>query len=251
MAALSADAVLTHSVHEAALLRRAVPGAAVHVVPWAVAGRPVFADDGASGDGATDDVGRNGVAFIANYGHEPNVDAARFLAEAIMPLVWQRDPSIACVLAGSRMPPSIHRLELPGPSMALLTLGHVPDLETVFDRVRLTVAPLRYGAGVKGKVLASFAAGVPCVMSPIAAEGIDLPAALAACVGASAAGMADLILHLHADAAARRDAGRAGLALIETGFSASRVTAALRAAIEGRHRRASLAVEPPKQVAAG
>jgi glycosyltransferase involved in cell wall biosynthesis len=256
MAALSADAVLTHSAHEAALLRRAVPGAAVHVVPWAIPSPRRGAVDGAGDDGpwdhgAWDDSERNGVAFIANYGHEPNVDAARFLAETIMPLVWRQDPTIACVLAGSRMPPSIRRLARPGPSAALLTLGHVPDLEAVFDRVRLTVAPLRYGAGIKGKVLASFAAGLPCVMSPIAAEGIALPAALSACVGASAAELADLILRLHADAALRREAAHAGRALIETDFAAPRVTAALKAAIEGRHRAAPIAVSPPQQAAAG
>jgi glycosyltransferase involved in cell wall biosynthesis len=246
MAALSADAVLTHSAHEADLLRRAVPGAAVHVVPWAVETRP-----GTPNDGPWDDERRNGVAFIANYGHEPNEDAARFLAEAIMPLVWRRDPAIACVLAGSRMPASIRRLARPGPQTALLTLGHVPDLAAVFDRVRLTVAPLRYGAGVKGKVLASLAAGLPCVMTPIAAEGIALPAALSACVGASAAELAEAILRLHADRTARRAAARAGLSLIATDFAAPRVTAALKAAIEGRHRPPSPALAPSDRAVAG
>ena len=42
----------------------------------------------------------------------------------------------------------------------------------------MTIAPLRYGAGLKGKVLESFAAGIPCVMTTIAAEGLDLPSAL-------------------------------------------------------------------------
>ncbi len=231
MAALSADAVLTHSEYEASLLRRCVPGAAVHVVPWAIEVRRVTVDER-----ARDDERRNGVAFIANYGHEPNLDAARFLAEAIMPLVWRRDPTIACVLAGSRMPAAIRRLARPGPSTALLTLGHVPDLVSVFDSVRLTVAPLRYGAGVKGKVLASFAAGLPCVMTPTAAEGIDLPDVLSACVGASAEELAHLILRLHHDAAMRREAGLAGLAIIESHFGESRVTATLKAAIGGRHR---------------
>jgi hypothetical protein len=88
-------------------------------------------------------------------------------------------------------------------------------------------------------------------MSPIAAEGIALPAALSACVGASAAELADLILRLHADAALRREAAHAGRALIETDFAAPRVTAALKAAIEGRHRAAPIAVSPPQQAAAG
>jgi hypothetical protein len=245
MAALSADAVLTHSEDEARLLRQAVPGAAVHVVPWAIETRRDIADQRRRGDER-----RNGVAFIANYGHEPNLDAARFLAEAIMPLVWRRDPAIACLLAGSRMPTTIRRLARPGRSTSLLILGHVPDLTSVFDSVRLTVAPLRYGAGVKGKVLASFAVGLPCVMTPIAAEGMDLPDILSACVGNSAPELADLILHLHHDVAARQTAGLAGLAMVESRFAESRVAATLKAAIDGRERpRPTLML--PRQAAIG
>ena len=73
------------------------------------------------------------------------------------------------------------------------------DLTTVFDRVRLTVAPLGFGAGIKGKVLESFAAGTPCVMSPVAAEGLSLPADLERLVGKTNQQLADLICELHAD----------------------------------------------------
>ena len=52
-------------------------------------------------------------------------------------------------------------------------IGAVGDLADIFDRVRVTVAPLAYGAGIKGKVLDSLAAGIPCVCTPIAAEGLD------------------------------------------------------------------------------
>ena len=53
-------------------------------------------------------------------------------------------------------------------------LGHVPDVRPWFESLRLTIAPLRYGAGTKGKVATSLAAGVPCVATPIAAEGMAL-----------------------------------------------------------------------------
>lgn len=51
-------------------------------------------------------------------------------------------------------------------------LGHLPDLDPWFDGLRLTVAPLRFGAGAKGKVVSSLAAGVPCVATSIAVEGM-------------------------------------------------------------------------------
>jgi glycosyltransferase involved in cell wall biosynthesis len=228
-AACAADAVLTHSSTEAALLRRALPEAAVHVVPWAVTPRPpplVYAGD----DGRE----RHGVGFIGHYGQASNDDAARFLAEVVMPLVWQRDPSITCLLAGSDMPAAIRRLARagsPGNSGGgIVVLGHVADAASVFDRVRLTAAPLRFGAGLKGKVLASFAAGVPCVMSPIAAEGFDLPPLLSGLVGTTPAALAERIIRLHADPA------------IEDGYTAATVEAALKASIECRRLPSRLAV---------
>ncbi len=230
MAARSADAVLTHSSHEAALLQHAIPGVNVHVVPWAIPMRQVTAPLAL----------RNGVAFIGGYAHGPNVDAARFLAEEIMPLVWQSDPWIMCYLVGSDMPESVRRLAGPG----LRPVGQVADLAEVFDRVRLTVAPLRYGAGVKGKVLASLAAGVPCVMSPVAAEGIELSGALLECVGSTAADIAARIVRLHAETAAHDDAVKAGLQLIETWCCDAVVSDALKTAIESRNQRTWAAEQP-------
>ena len=217
-AAWGADAVITHSEAEAALLRQAVPSARVHVVPWAVKTRvgpqPGFA-------------GRSGVAFIGHGGHAPNRDAAHWLVEAVMPMVWQADPGIACLLAGSALPSDVQALARPGVEV----LGWAADLQSVFDRVRLTIAPLRYGAGVKGKVLASLAARVPCVMTPVAAEGLPLTPALRALIGQDAAGLAALVVALHGDERRSQGAARAGTALLRRICSESAVEQALAAAL--------------------
>ncbi len=216
-AAWSADAVVTHSAEEAATLRRLVPIANVHVVPWATPVRPTrvpFAD-------------RHGLAFLGSYAHAPNLDAVVFLVEEIMPLVWQTDPTIECLLVGSQMPEMVQRLAQP----RVTVVGHVPDLAAIFDRVRLTVAPLRYGAGLKGKVLASLAAGIPCVMTQIAEEGLALPPLLKQYVGTDAANLAALIVQLHGDEAACRAAAETGVGLIAYRFDEGSVTAALQAAI--------------------
>jgi hypothetical protein len=218
-AAWSADAVLTHSAHEADWLRRAVPGAKVHLVPWAVPACPTSVPLRA----------RRGIAFIGCFAHAPNADAARYLAQDVMPLVWRADPGIECLLVGSDMPEPVAGLARPG----LVPLGHVADLAAITDRVRLTVAPLRFGAGVKSKVLASFAAGLPCVMSPVAAEGIDWPDALSICRGADAADIAARIVRLHGDEAANRMAADAGLAMIGTAFGEAGIRQALLGAIQG------------------
>ena len=209
-----ADEVVTHSGVEAALLRQAVPDARVHVVPWSVAPRPTRVDWSR----------RGGLAFIGHFAHEPNLDAALWLVEEILPLVRRSDPSIQCVLAGSDMPDVLRR-----PRDGVVALGAVPDLAAVFEQVRLTVAPLAYGAGVKGKVLDSLAAGIPCACSPIAAEGLSLPAPLAELVAADSTGLAEAILRLHGDAALNARCAEAGLALIRSAWSDAALDAAMRA----------------------
>ena len=219
LAAAHADAVITHSPVEAELLRRAVPAARVHVVPWPLTPQPQrrpFAE-------------RHGIAFIAGYGHPPNRDAAHWLVRTILPLLRAHNPAIECLLVGSDLPPDIAALAGDG----VIVLGHVADLATVFERVRLTVAPLRYGAGLKQKVVASLAAGLPCVCTPIAAEGLALPGALAAHVAGDAAGFARSVATLHDDAAQHAAAAEAGLRLIWRDFAAPRVDALLRAAVAG------------------
>ncbi len=183
-AAAEADAVITHSFVEAALLRQAVPAERVHVIPWSIPCAPCdvrFAQ-------------RHGLAFVGNYAHAPNLAAVHALRDVIMPRVRASDPSIVCRLVGAGLPRSLQPLQ-PG----LAVLGPVADLDAVLRAVRLTVAPLGFGAGLKAKVLQSFAAGIPCLCSTVAAEGLDLPAELQALVVTDDAAMADAILRLHHD----------------------------------------------------
>ena len=100
VAAVSADAVITHSTQEAEALAKQIPGGKIHTVRWSVPVRPVsrpFAE-------------RSGLAFIGGYSHEPNLDAARWLIDEIMPLVRKRKPDIECFLVGSGLPEQIRRL---------------------------------------------------------------------------------------------------------------------------------------------
>ncbi len=85
------------------------------------------------------------------------------------------------------------------------------DTLDLWRQVRVSAAPLRFGSGVKGEVLDSLAGGVPCVSSPIAAEGLELPAVFQA---ANVPAMAAALLHLHGNQAANAEAANAGLALL-------------------------------------
>jgi glycosyltransferase involved in cell wall biosynthesis len=98
------------------------------------------------------------------------VDAIDYLLHEIWPLVLERLPNVTLSIAGEGLPEK----QLAGNPRNVRYVGHVPDLHSWFDGLRLTVAPLRYGAGAKGKVVSSLAAGVPCVATAIAAEGMRL-----------------------------------------------------------------------------
>jgi glycosyltransferase involved in cell wall biosynthesis len=219
-AAHLADAVITHSPAEAKLLAEKVRAEKVHVVPWAVTPRPStapFAD-------------RRDLAVIGQFGHPPNPDSVHWLTRQVMPLVWAREPTIRCLVVGHDWTAE----RLPSRDMRVEVVGPVEDLAEIFAQVRLTVAPLRFGAGIKGKVLESFAAGIPCVMSPVAAEGLALASPLAALVANDAEAMARAILRYHSDVEASQAAAAAGLAMIARDASEARVTKAMAGALSLR-----------------
>jgi glycosyltransferase involved in cell wall biosynthesis len=216
-----ADCVITHSFAEAAYIGRIAPEAHVRVVPWAVPVRPTAAR------GA-----RDGVLFVGGFDHAPNPDAVRWLLAEILPLVWRAAPHLRCAIAGAGWP----RQALPVPGERVRLLGQVEDLEGLYASARLAVAPLRFGAGVKGKVLESFAAGTPCVMSPVAAEGIALTGPLRELVAGDAEHFARLICRLHEDELYNAQAAGAGRAMIAAQFHHGRVLESLRLAAAPRDR---------------
>ena len=169
---------------------------------------------------------RAGVAFIGGYGHIPNVDAVEFLCETIWPLVTQARPGTVLHVVGSNPPPHFGRYA----SDDVRIEGRVEDLDTMLDGLRLTVAPLRFGAGVKMKIVSSLAAGVPVVCTPLAAEGIGLGGAgLVLAAGGQATAQA--IVALYDDPARLRALSAAGFAAVHDRFSASAVRAAYRAQV--------------------
>jgi glycosyltransferase involved in cell wall biosynthesis len=233
-----ADVVITHSQTEATLLRARLPGVRVTVVPWAVPLRTAtrgFAE-------------RKDVVFVGHFGHEPNVDAVQWLAQEIMPLVRQQDPAIGFRIVGNGMPESLRRLAQSG----LDLIGSVEALDTLLDETRLTIAPLRYGAGLKAKVLDSLAAGVPCVGTSIAFEGMTLPSALKGCVADTPEALATALVQLYRDEAAHTVAATAGQRYALTSCSEACVDAQMQQALAPALRRwAGIAEDAPASQMAG
>jgi glycosyltransferase involved in cell wall biosynthesis len=212
-AALSADWVITHSVSEAEQLQRlATIADKIRVIPWALPPAPIetrFAE-------------RSGVAFIGSFEHAPNLDAVRWLVHEIMPLVWRNAPEIQCMIVGSGRSDDLRR-ELARPGIDVL--GRVDDLAAVLERIRLTVAPLRFGAGLKDKVLRSLAAGLPCIGTAEAFSGMQaLPAAIIdMCQGETASELAAAIVRLHRHERANAACAQVGLSYIGEFYKQSRI----------------------------
>ncbi|HEY5766869.1 MAG TPA: glycosyltransferase, partial [Candidatus Udaeobacter sp.] len=108
--------------------------------------------------------------FIGGFQHRPNIDAVLFFVEEIYPLVRDRLPDTKFYIIGDKAPPEIVALA----ADRIIVAGLQRDARSFFDSVRLSVAPLRFGAGIKGKINQSMAFGVPVVATSIAVEGMNL-----------------------------------------------------------------------------
>jgi glycosyltransferase involved in cell wall biosynthesis len=193
----SADAVVTHSSHEADWIAKAVPAATVVTALWRYRLNPAPAGY------AT----RSGFCFLGSYLHRPNVDAVRRFVAELWPQLRDSVGDATFEIAGSHFEQGGFGA-LPA---GVVARGHVADAAAYLGRIRVMLAPLRFGAGVKGKVLLALAEGIPCVMTPVAAEGIELPEALRRLV--VAADDADFIAKaaaLHADPALWHEASTLG-----------------------------------------
>jgi glycosyltransferase involved in cell wall biosynthesis len=206
--------VVTPSADEVKVIRGLVPDADARVVPpYPVPAAPVqFV-------GAEAFAARDTVLFVGGYAHLPNVDGALWLAQEIMPLIW-RDapwemPRPRLVLAGSKPPAEVlalagERIDVP---------GWVPDLGPLYDRARLSINPLRYGAGVKGKIIASLQAGVPVVTTAVGNEGIALRDGVEAVIGDTPEALAAGALALLGDPALCARLASAGATVLRRRFS--------------------------------
>lgn len=159
--------------------------------------------------------GRDSVLFVGGFAHAPNADGILWFADEVWPLVHRRLPALRLVVVGADPGEPIRALAGDGVDIA----GAVTEDELLaaYGRARVAVAPLRFGAGVKGKVLEAMHAGVPCVTTPIGAQGLSDADGLV--VAAQPAEMAAAIVRLATDADAWMQASGAGQAFIRANFS--------------------------------
>lgn len=113
---------------------------------------------------------RRDLCFLGGFQHAPNVDAAVYLVREVFPLVKRKIPDVKVYLIGSRVPKAVEDLA----AEDVIVTGYVSDLGRYMARCKVSVNPLRFGAGIKGKVLSSMAYGLPCVGTTLCFEGMDL-----------------------------------------------------------------------------
>jgi hypothetical protein len=113
--------------------------------------------------------GRSGMMFVGNFQHRPNLDAVTWFVSEIFPLIRDDNPDAVLRVVGSNLTPEIRALAQPG----IDVVGHVVELAPYYATTRICVAPLRFGAGIKGKVGESAAYGVPVVGTTLAFDGFD------------------------------------------------------------------------------
>ena len=115
--------------------------------------------------------GREHVMFVGGFQHPPNIDAVQYLAREIWPKFVAMQPTARMFVIGSKMPESLRR---EGQAAGLDMVGYVEDLEPFYTSCVMAVAPLRYGAGVKGKVNQALSYGTPVVGTTMAIEGMNV-----------------------------------------------------------------------------
>jgi glycosyltransferase involved in cell wall biosynthesis len=139
--------------------------------------------------------------FVGGFRHGPNVDAARWLVQAIFPDIRARRPGARLTIVGADPPPAVRALA----SAAVSVTGFVPDVAPFMERAAVVLAPLRQGAGMRVKVLQALASGKAVVTTPLGAEGLASGAPIR--MGESAAEIADAAVMLLEDAPGRRVLG--------------------------------------------
>ena len=201
------DAILVVSPDEEQILEKKLPRQRIAVVSnihKARASIPPFES-------------RRDFLFIGGFEHTPNEDAAIWFCAEIMPRILQQLPETRLHIIGSKMPASIRALA----GDNVIIHGYVADVAPFFESCLLSVAPLRFGAGVKGKTNQSMSFGVPVVSTSIGAEGMYLIHEKNILIAETPEEFAAQVIRLHRDRELWNTLSRNALTNVEEHFSSA------------------------------
>jgi O-antigen biosynthesis protein len=172
---------------------------------------------------------REGFVFLAGFAHPPNIDAAIWTATKVWPLIRKSSPDARLDIYGSSVPREVAALN--NPKGGIYVRGYVADHRAALGGARVMLAPLRYGAGVKGKLGEALAVGTPVVTTVVGAEGMDAEGA-AMVVAEKPERLARLAVALYGDREDWERRSTAGLDVLRARFSARANVDALLSAVE-------------------
>lgn len=204
----SSDVVLTFSHAEELLIKEKVPHKAVITVPL------YFFDH--IEHARSDFSERQGLLFVGSCGHAPNLDAMRWFSREVFPRIRQQLPDMFLNVVGANPPAEIAKLN----SDSIRVLGKVSDaeLDKLYASSKLSVVPLRFGAGVKGKVIESLYHGVPVISTAVGLEGIKDIENLSSAKNETQE-FADAVVSLYQDNARLQELGLQGSRFVEDNFT--------------------------------
>jgi glycosyltransferase involved in cell wall biosynthesis len=156
----ASDLIWCASAEDKEVMMREVPERRIELVPTIHELRD-------PGEGFT---ARQHLLFIGNLAHRPNEDAVLFFMQEVYPRIRQLLPDVRLDIIGDNPSPEMKAYD----SDQVRIRGYVPDVEPYLRERRVFVAPLRFGAGIKGKVGEAMAHGIPVVTTTIGAEGFGL-----------------------------------------------------------------------------
>jgi glycosyltransferase involved in cell wall biosynthesis len=207
------DIILTPSDKEVEAVRNYFPNRRIRKIPgYFYEDVPVRGSDCVSlGD-------RNDLMFLGGFAHSPNIDAVEFFLKDIFPVVKGKLPQIRFYIIGSNLPENIKKYE----SEDVLAIGYVKALGQYFNNIRVFVAPLRYGAGVNGKIVTSMTYGVPVVTTTIGNEGLNLVDGYHCMIADTPGEFAAKIVRLYEDEELWKSLSRNSIEFIKDNFSKSK-----------------------------
>jgi GT2 family glycosyltransferase len=199
-----ADLTVLLSDEERRFLCSELPEASVSTLPLVLAEAPAHPSRRSSARAGD-------IVFVGNFRHSPNQDAVWFFVAEVLPRILLEWPDAVFHVVGPAPPPHIVALG----SSQIRIHGFVEDLDTFLSEMHVSVLPLRFGAGVKGKLGVSLRASLPVVSTSIGVEGVPIHAGTQALLADQPAAFADAVLRLLADSALRESLGKAGLQLFQ------------------------------------
>ncbi|WP_303636481.1 glycosyltransferase [Stenotrophomonas tuberculopleuritidis] len=169
---------------------------------------------------------RHDLVFVGGFRHPPNLDAMEWFIAEVFPIIRARLPQVRLHCIGANAPDALLARAAAQPGVEMH--GFVEDIVPYMDGARIAIAPLRFGAGVKGKINLSMAHGQPVVGTTCAVEGMHLQAGEDVLVADDAAGFADAVVRLYQDPQLWQQLADAGLANVARHFSLQAAEATVR-----------------------